>query len=336
MNRSRSAFVASAGAAIATIAVVGRARPASAPLSAKAGTSQPPDHPMTVAMKNLWAGVRQATKGKLDVSVIGSDVLGGSAAIVAKLNAGELQFATIEGGMLAAAVPAAAVQSVGFAFRSSSDACQAFDGALGAYVRGEFAKKDMFAFPKIWDGGMRNITSGSHAIKGPRDVEGFRIGTARADASALFSSLGAQPVPVRFSELYTALQSRTFDGTENQLAFIDQARLADVQPYLCLSQHIWNGYWLFANNTFWTSLSPDVQNVVIRNASTVAVRQRGDMRLLTTSLGEKLARRGMAVTLADRAAMVAHLGASRYYEQRRGEVGSTAYALLEAHTGPLK
>ncbi len=155
---------------------------------------------------------------------------------------------TLDGGILESVVPVAAVQSVGFAFKEPQDAFRAFDGKLGAYVRSEIAAKGLHPFDKIWENGMRQITSSAKQVKNVEDLAGFKMRTpASKEALGLFKSLGAAPTPMNFSELYTALQTRVVDGQENPLANIEFGRFYEVQKYLTMSAHMWGGYWLLAN-----------------------------------------------------------------------------------------
>ncbi|MBV9440923.1 MAG: TRAP transporter substrate-binding protein DctP, partial [Candidatus Eremiobacteraeota bacterium] len=133
---SRTSFLASSAATFASVAIV-RTPARAADFSGKAGTNQPPDHPLSVAMRDLWDEVRKETKGRIDVTVFPNNQLGGDTAMMQQLRSGALQVMTLDGGILEAVVPVAAIQSVGFAFRDSASAFRAFDGRLGAYVRNE-------------------------------------------------------------------------------------------------------------------------------------------------------------------------------------------------------
>ena len=334
-GNSRGAFIASS-AAFASVAIV-RSPAKAAAITGKAGTNQPPDHPLSVAMKDLWDNVRTQTSGRVDVTVFPNNQLGGDTAMLQQLRSGALQVMTLDGGILEAVVPLGAIQSVGFAFNDSPAAFRAFDGKLGAYVRNEIAGKGLHAFDKIWENGMREITAAAKPVRNASDIEGMKIRTPNSRmALDLFKSLGAAPTPINFSELYTALQTRVVDGQENPLANIEFARFFEVQKYLSMSSHMWGGYWLLAENQWWSQIAPADQAIVTRNASTITDRQRGDIMKLNDSLIGKLQSQGMTVntlTAADRASMKAKLG--DYYRRWKAEFGATAWGLLEGYTGKL-
>src|SRR6202011_6311120 len=115
--------ISASAAAFATIGVV-RAPARAADFTGKAGTNQPVDHPLSVAMKDLWDAVRKETGGRLDVTVFPNNQLGGDTAMLQQLRAGALQVMTLDGGILEGVVPVAAIQSGGFAFKDSPHAVQ--------------------------------------------------------------------------------------------------------------------------------------------------------------------------------------------------------------------
>lgn len=333
---TRGAFIASSAAVFASGAIV-RAPAKAAEFSGKAGTNQPVDHPLSVAMKDLWDNVRKETNGRLDVTVFPNNQLGGDTAMLQQLRSGALQVMTLDGGILEAVVPIAAIQSVGYAFTDSAQAFRAFDGNLGAFVRKEIGLKGLHAFDKIWENGMRQITTSTKGIHNAGDLAGFKIRTPNSRmALDVFKSLGAAPTPINFSELYTALQTRVVDGQENPLANIEFARFFEVQKNLSLSAHMWGGYWLLAENEWWNKLPADVQAIVTRNASSITDRQRKDVMKLNDNLIGKLRSQGMSVnelTAADRATMRGKL--PDFYKRWKAEFGAPAWDLLESYTGKL-
>jgi tripartite ATP-independent transporter DctP family solute receptor len=332
---TRGAFLSSTAATLASIAVV-RSPARAADFTGKAGTNQKADHPLSLAMKDLWDAVRVESKGRVDVTVFPNNQLGGDTAMLQQLRAGALQVMTLDGGILESVVPVAAIQSVGFAFPDPASAYRAFDGKLGAFVRSEIESKGgLHAFDKIWENGMRMMTSGTRPIHTAADLAGFKMRTPSSRiALDLFRSLGSAPTPMNFSELYTSLQTHVVDGQENPLANIEFARFFEVQKYLTLSGHMWGGYWLLAGGDWWKSMPPDLQAIITRNASTFTDRQRRDVDKLNDSLVGTLRSQGMEVIdKPDKAGMKAKL--PDFYKRWKAEFGDTAWSLLEGYAGPL-
>lgn len=332
---TRGRFAAGTAAALASIAVI-KAPARAAQFNYKFASNVSVDHPLNVVMRECWDAVKHETGGKLDVQMFPNNQLGGDTAALTQLRTGALQFFTLDGGILQSIIPVAAIQAMGFAFKDSDDAFRAMDGSLGDYVRKEITAKGLYVHPKMWENGMRQITSGTKPIKTADDLSNFKIRTPPSAVWVdLFKSFGASPGPLNFSEVYSALQTKLFDGQENPYAVIDTARLYEVQKYLSVTNHMWSAYHFLGNMDAWNALPPDVRSVVERNLTKYAPIQRRDTAARNASLADKLARRGMVINKADPAGFRARLTSSGFYKKWRDTFGPQAWSLLEAHTGKL-
>jgi TRAP-type transport system periplasmic protein len=332
---SRGRFVAATSAALASIAVI-KAPAQAAQWNYKYASNVNVDHPLNVRMRECWNAVKAQTKGRLDVQMFPNNQLGGDTQALQQLRAGALQFFTLDGGILQGVVPVAGIQAVGFAFKDSSEAFRAMDGALGDYVRDAIRGAGLYVHPKMWENGMRQITASSKPIRSAADLSGFKIRTPPGELWVdLFRSLGAAPAPLNFNEVYTALQTRVFDGQENPYAIIDTARLYEVQKYLSVTNHMWSAYHFLGNQDAWKELPPDVQGVVERNLTKYALLQRRDTQQRNDSLSEKLVRRGMTINRADTSGFRTKLSSSGFYTKWSGKFGAQAWALLEKSSGKL-
>ncbi len=332
---TRRQFLAASAAALGTIAAV-RAPARAATWNYRYASNLSVDHPLNVYMRQCWDAVRHETGGRLDVAMFPNGQLGGDTAVLSQLRSGAVQFFSLDGGILQGVVPVAAIQGIGFAFKDSADAFRALDGPLGDYVRKEIAAKGLYVHPKMWENGMRQITSSSKPIHTAADLANFTIRTpAGALWVDLFKSFGASPTPINFNETYTALQTKVVDGEENPYAIIDSAHLYEVQHYLSVTNHMWSAYHLLGNNDAWQTLPPDVRAIVDRNLTRYALQQRRATALRNASLADQLARRGMTVSQADTRSFRARLETSGFYSRWKATFGTAAWSLLEAHTGKL-
>ena len=332
---SRGRFTAAASATLASIAVI-NAPARAAQFAYKYASNVSVDHPLNVRMKECWTAVKRETNGRLDVQVFPNNQLGGDTQALQQLRSGALEFFTLDGGILQSVVPVAAIQAVGFAFKNSAEAFRSLDGPLGDYVRDDIRKAGLYVHPKMWENGMRQVTSSTRPIRGAADLEGFKIRTPPGALWVdLFKSLGAAPAPLNFSEVYTALQTHVFDGQENPYAIIDTARLYEVQKYLSVTNHMWSAYHFLGNADAWKALPPDVQAVAERNLAAYALLQRRDTQLRNDSLADKLGRRGLAINVADGAALRTKLAGSGFYGRWKDRFGPQAWSLLEKTSGKL-
>jgi TRAP-type transport system periplasmic protein len=129
--------------------------------------------------------------------------------------------------------------------------------------------------PKMWDHGFRQITASGKPIDTPKDLAGFKI---RVPVSPMlvssFKALGAAPTSMNLTELYTSLQTKVVDGQENPLNVVETAKLYEVQKYVSLTSHAWDGFWLVANKRSWNKLPEDLRKLSSEIFDTHATKQR--------------------------------------------------------------
>jgi tripartite ATP-independent transporter DctP family solute receptor len=303
----------------------------------KWGTNVPRAHPLNVHAQRAADLIRRETDGRFDLQLFPNNELGGDTRMFARLRSGELECFTLSGvNVLSGLVPAAAIHGVGFAFPNYQAVWKALDGKLGLYLRNLIERAGLVVMEKIWDNGFRQITTGVKPIVRPADLDGLKL---RVPISALwislFQSLGAAPGGIDFSEVYSALEAKIFDGQENPLAIISMARLYEVQTYCSLTNHMWDGWWFLINGRAWERLPPPIQEVVSRNLNTAAVEQRRDVAGLNSKLKDDLVAKGLVFNEIDPAPFQEKLRESGFYVQWRNKFGEEAWSLLEQVTGRL-
>ena len=160
-------------------------------------------------------------------------------------------------------------------------------------MRADIEKTGLHAMRRIWDEGFREITSGTKPINTPEDLHGFKIRVPPSPISlSIFKDLGAAPGTLNIAELYTALQTKVFDGQENPLANIETQKFYQVQKYCSLTDHMWVGYWILVNGAFWNSMPAELQKAVADGFDGQAPAQRTASAALNNSLRATLEGRG--------------------------------------------
>jgi TRAP-type transport system periplasmic protein len=226
---SRSRFVAStAASAFASIAIV-RSPARAAQFDYKMAHGTPTNMAVHVRSAEMWDAVKRETNGAINVKIFPNNELGSELAQLSQLRSGALQFMIIQGVSLSGVVPGVSMDGLGFVFRNAAQAEGAYDGPLGAYLRKLIIDKGIFAFPRVFNFGMRQVTASSHPIRSAADFAGFKIRTPPAPISVdLFKTLGASPTPIVFPELYLALQTKVVDGQETPYSTIDVSNFAEI------------------------------------------------------------------------------------------------------------
>ena len=181
------------------------------------------------------------------------------------------------------------------------------------------------------------MTSSSKPINTVADMQGFKL---RAPPSPLivatWRAMGAAPTSMNFSELYTALQTGVVQGQEGPLVYIRSNRLFEVQKYLSLTSHIWDGWYTLMNPRAFGRLPKDMQDLVMDSFNQAGVDVRNDMVGLLEQTKAFLAEKGMIVsTPPDLAPFRQKLKDAGLYKEWKEKMGPEGWALLEEISGPL-
>jgi tripartite ATP-independent transporter DctP family solute receptor len=302
----------------------------------KYGNDVPVTHPMSIRMKEAAAKILEESGGRVEIRLFPNNQLGGDTDMLAQLRSGALEMFTLSGNILATLTKPTSIYGVGYAFPDYQRVWDAVDGDLGNYMRGVIGKIGLHALDKIWDNGFRQITTSTKPINTPEDLRSFKIRVPVSPQwTSLFKALGASPTSINFSEVYSALQTRIVDGQENAIQLIEIAKLYEVQKYVSVTNHMWDGFFFLINGRVWAKLPPNLQEIVARNINAAAVREREDLVRLNSVSEEKLRKAGMIFNKTDPAAFRAVLSRTGYYREWKSTYGPEAWALLEKYTGPL-
>ena len=115
----------------------------------------------------------------------------------------------------------------------------------------------------FWDLGFRNVTNSKRPITKPEDLEGIKLRVIPNPVFLeTFKTFKANPVPMPFSDLYSALDTRAVDGQENPFAVILSNKFFEVQKFLSATNHVYTANTILISKKFWDRLSPVEQKLV--------------------------------------------------------------------------
>ena len=299
--------------------------------------NQPADSPLHKRLVEMWTAVKAETGGRVDVATFAdNDNLPGSdPAALKMLVDGELDFFTLNGGLIGTVVPAVNVQGIPFAFRDEAQVYKAIDGDLGAHLAKEMAAKGIYAVPRGgFENGFRQITCSVRPIRTVDDLKGIKMRSPDTPVYVeCWKALGATPVVFNFNKIYEALKTGEADAQDNPLNVAELLKLYEVQKYISLTNHMWSGFNLIANLKMWQGLPADVQRIIERNAEKYVKLQREDTDKMNHDLAPRLTQRGMTINQPDATSFRAKLG--DYYARWKNIIGSKTWAILETHVGKL-
>jgi tripartite ATP-independent transporter DctP family solute receptor len=239
--------------------------------------------------------VKAKSGGRIEVQVFGAGALGGERELVESVKNGFIQ-AGLASGVMANFFPSAMVTDIPYLFPSDDIADKVMDGAFGQKLAADFNAATGMHNLCFGEVGFRHFSTGKTQIRSPKDLAGLKI---RVQETPLYvtemKALGAQPTPIAFPELYTALQTGVVDGQENPVPTIIFAKLYEVQKHVTLDGHNYGIDWFVVSDKFYKSLAPDLLKVVTDAAKVACAEERKANRVFTANGNKTLTDKGVTV-----------------------------------------
>jgi tripartite ATP-independent transporter DctP family solute receptor len=242
--------------------------------------------------------------GKAKVVVFGSSQLGGDKELLQKLKLGTVELA-LPSTVMSSESDLFGIFEMPYLVKDRKH-MQAIEKAVFWPKLAPEAEKKGLKVLAVWENGYRHITNNKKPIKVPGDLQGIKLRTPEGKWRVkMFQAYGANPSPMKFSEVFTALQTGVMDGQENPFSQIVSAKFQEVQKFLSLTGHVYTPAYLTAGSKKWASLPADVRKVLEATAKeiqsyvyTVAAKDEDEL------IG-KIKAAGVQVNEADKPAFVA-------------------------------
>ena len=181
------------------------------------------------------------------------------------------------------------------------------------------AEKKGYKVLAVWENGFRQITNNKHPIVKPSDLVGIKLRVPEGKWRVkMFQAYGANPSPMKFSEVFTALQTGVMDGQENPLSQIASAKFYEVQKYLSMTGHVYTPAYLVVNAKKWEALPADVRTILETTAKETQAFVYAKGAKLDEDLLTKMKAAGIQVNEADKDAFIA--ASKPVYEEFAREV----------------
>ncbi|WP_255474875.1 TRAP transporter substrate-binding protein [Pusillimonas sp. ANT_WB101] len=222
--------------------------------------------------------VGRLSDGKMKVKTYGNGSLGSDEQMQNALIGGSQEMTFVSTAPLAGLVKQFGVFDLPFLFDNEKVADAVLDGPEGRKLLDMLPPKGLIGL-LYWENGFRNITNSRHEISKASDLDGIKLRVMQNQvALSVFNGLGANAIPMPFTELFTALETKTVDGQENPLSTIQTSKFYEVQPYLTISNHVYTPFVLLASKQWWDGLSADEKQVIDEAAKSAQVFQRKESR----------------------------------------------------------
>jgi tripartite ATP-independent transporter DctP family solute receptor len=230
------------------------------------------------AAKVFAEAVDKASGGKMKVRAIGASALGPDVQMQQALVGGAQEMMVGSTATLVGITKEMALWDTPFLFGNSAEADAVLDGPIGRKVMDKLQEKGLVGLV-YWENGFRNLTNSKRPVQKMEDLDGIKLRVMQNNVYLdSFKLLGANAVPMPFSELFSALETKTVDGQENPFNTILSSKFYEVQKYLSVTNHVYSPWIVLASKKWWDGLSKDEHKVLLDAAVASRDFERKDTR----------------------------------------------------------
>jgi tripartite ATP-independent transporter DctP family solute receptor len=232
------------------------------PVVIKFAHSDPEDSPTHETALDFKEYVEAESDGRLQVEIHPNGIFGGNREVLESLQAGSLGATINSTSPLSQFDPTLGVFDIPFMFQTN-DQVKEFVNSQEPEVLYESLKEQKLIVIGDFTTGFRELSSNKE-INSMDDFKGFKVRTMENKYHlALWQNLGANPTPLAFNELFSALQQGTVEGQENALVNLKSNKFSEVQDYVLLTHHIPNINCMVFSGGLFDSLPEDLQQIVL-------------------------------------------------------------------------
>ena len=245
-----------------------------AAVTARLGHAMPDSHPQAQAMNKFSELAAKYTNNNVQIKVFHTATLGSDEKQLQAVQAGtqEMYIGTL--APFSTRIKEVQVWDLPFMFANTKEVYALLDGASSKKIFKLLEPTGVVGL--MWTGmGFRNLSNSKHAVTKLEDISGLKIRVmANPVALETWKTLGANAVPMAFSEVFTALEIKAIDGQENPLVHMYSNKMQEVQKFISLSNHVYTPVALVASKKFWDGLSDADKAGVQKAADEAKIVQR--------------------------------------------------------------
>jgi tripartite ATP-independent transporter DctP family solute receptor len=199
--------------------------------------------------------------GKAKVSVFGASQLGNDRELLQKLKLGTVDFA-LPSTVMSSESDVFGMFEMPYLVKDRNHMKRIEKEIFWSQLEPAVAKKGLKIIA-VWENGYRHITNNKRPINVPKDLDGLKLRTPKGKWRVkMFQAYGANPSPLAFSEVFTALKTGVYDGQENPFAQIYSGKFHEVQKFLSITGHVYTPAYVTVGAKRWASLPADVRQAL--------------------------------------------------------------------------
>lgn len=287
----KKTFAVLASALLATVLVTS----VEAKTTLRMATDVSRDNSQAIGAEQFAKLVGEKTNGDVVIKFYPDGTLGSSQAIVSGTRTGTIDIAMIGAVNLGGLADGFLALDLPFIFKDEEHVYRALDGDAGKALFEQLDKVGLTGLA-FFENGFRNITNSRKPIKVPDDVKGLKIRVPQSQTLVkTFEALGANPVPMAYGELYTAMETGAIDSQDHPISTLYAGKFYEVQKYLSMTHHGYAAVPLVMNSRKFDKLTPEQQQIFKECAAEAATYQRKLNAIKNQKLITEMSKTGLEV-----------------------------------------
>ena len=265
----------------------------------KAGLSQNPEEPQVRAVELFKEIVEEKTGGTIQVRIYPNNQLGNLRDIVEGIQLGTVQM-TNAAGVMASFVQGLNIFELPFLFRNRDHFYAVLDSEIGESLRPAFHRRG-FHLLGYFDCGVRHIMTVEKPVASIDDLKGMKIRTMENPAHlATFKIFGANPMPLAYGELYTALEQKVIDGAEAANTNYYAKKFYEPASFWAQLGWIHLIEYTVMSRYFYERLPKEYKKIIDEAAKIMVTKEREWYKENDEHMLEKLKEKGVTITYPEK------------------------------------
>ena len=270
------------------------------PITIKASSSSAANEPSVKALEFFGRELSAATDGRINVEVYPNNALGNERDVIELTIIGAVELVSPSNAPLATFVPELLVFDLPYLFRDRPHMYEVLDGPIGQSFQGPVGERELVLLG-YFEAGLRHLMTRDRLVERSEDLEGLKIRTMENPLHLrAFEAFGANPLPMAYGEVYTALEQGVIDGAEAARSNYFSKRFYEVAPNWAEIGWMYLVAPLVMSQRFYSSLSPDDQEAVRAAAAKAVAWEREEYQRQDEEAFERLEAEGVHFTSPDR------------------------------------
>lgn len=238
--------------------------------------THPRDYPTTKGDFKFADLVKERTKGRVVIEVYPDSQLGQEKAVIEQVQFGAIDFTRVSLSVFSSFAPQMNALQMPYLYRNDDHMWKVLNGPIGQELLASLAPAGFIGLG-WFEAGSRSFYNSLRPVRAPEDLVGLRIRVQESDFMvAMVNAFGAIAAPMPYGDVYSALQTGSIDGAENNWPSYFSTSHYKVAKYLTLDEHTRVPEIIIASKISLQTLSPADQEVVKQAAVDAATYQRSE------------------------------------------------------------